>query len=143
MCRGMLMTACDVAAITKPWSVQKRVAVTVAHEFFEQGDREREQLDSEPMAMMDRKKKHELPKMQVGFIDFICLPLYEPLANLVQGLVPLLEGVKKNRHEWQNLADNPELTVVDSDPKVSETSPCPTCPATADVKHSTANQTEI
>ena len=49
MCRGMLMTACDVAAITKPWSVQKRVAVTVAHEFFEQGDREREQLDSEPM----------------------------------------------------------------------------------------------
>ena len=28
-------------------------------------------------AMMDRKKKHELPKMQVGFIDFICLPLYK------------------------------------------------------------------
>ena len=28
-------------------------------------------------AMMDRKKKHELPKMQVGFIDAICMPLYE------------------------------------------------------------------
>ena len=27
--------------------------------------------------MMDRKKKDELPKMQVGFINFICMPLYE------------------------------------------------------------------
>ena len=26
--------------------------------------------------MMDRKKKDDLPKMQVGFIDFICMPVY-------------------------------------------------------------------
>ena len=26
---------------------------------------------------MDRRKKEELPKMQVGFIDFICMTLYE------------------------------------------------------------------
>lgn len=47
--RGMLMTACDVAAITKPWEIQKRVATMVASEFFEQGDRERDELQSEPM----------------------------------------------------------------------------------------------
>ena len=28
-------------------------------------------------AMMDRKKKDELPKMQVGFIDAICTPIYK------------------------------------------------------------------
>ena len=28
-------------------------------------------------AMMDRDKKDELPKMQVGFIDAICLPIYQ------------------------------------------------------------------
>lgn len=27
--------------------------------------------------MMDRKKKDELPKMQVGFIDAICMPVYK------------------------------------------------------------------
>jgi hypothetical protein len=27
MLRGMLMTACDIAAITKPWSVQRRVSI--------------------------------------------------------------------------------------------------------------------
>ena len=45
----MLMTACDVAAITKPWEVQKRVAEMVTNEFFEQGDRERDDLHIEPI----------------------------------------------------------------------------------------------
>ena len=56
---------------------------------------------------MDRKKKDELPKMQVGFIDFICLPLYDVLAELLPGLNPLLEGVRHNRENWQALHENP------------------------------------
>ena len=47
--RGMLMTACDVAAITKPWTIQQRVAELVASEFFEQGDLERTNLHLEPI----------------------------------------------------------------------------------------------
>jgi hypothetical protein len=35
--RCMLMTACDIAAITKPWSVQKVVADLVMSEFHHQG----------------------------------------------------------------------------------------------------------
>ena len=27
--------------------------------------------------MMDRDKQDELPKMQVGFIDAICIPVYK------------------------------------------------------------------
>lgn len=36
--RCMLMTACDVAAITKPWSIQKVVADLVMSEFHQQGE---------------------------------------------------------------------------------------------------------
>ena len=43
------MTACDVAAITKPWEIQRRVAEMVTSEFFEQGDRERNDLHMEPI----------------------------------------------------------------------------------------------
>ena len=50
--RGMLMTACDVAAITKPWAVQQRVAELVASEFFEQGDLERTNLHLEPIVSL-------------------------------------------------------------------------------------------
>ena len=56
---------------------------------------------------MDRKKRDELPKMQVGFIDFICMPLYKVLAELLPGLNPLFHGVQCNRQNWQALHDNP------------------------------------
>lgn len=51
---GIMMTACDVSAIAKPWEVQHRVAKLVADEFFDQGDLEKLQLNTKPIAMMDR-----------------------------------------------------------------------------------------
>lgn len=69
--RSMLMTCCDIAAITKPWynrerpfnvsifqsivflftnrEIQKVVAELVASEFFQQGDIEKAQLNIEPI----------------------------------------------------------------------------------------------
>jgi len=103
--RGMMMTACDVSAITKPWEVQQRVAHLVAAEFFEQGDLERQKLGHEPIAMMDRHKAAELPKMQVGFIDAICTPVYKMLADLDSHFHPLYDGCMDNRTNWNGLAD--------------------------------------
>ena len=48
---GMMMTACDVAAITKPWEVQQQVAQLVASEFFEQGDLEKTKLNEIPIVL--------------------------------------------------------------------------------------------
>lgn len=59
---------------------------------------------------MDRRKKDELPKMQVGFIDFVCMPLYKMLSDLIPDLDPLLNGVKENRHNWHVLAQDPKGT---------------------------------
>ena len=57
---------------------------------------------------MDRKKKDELPKMQVGFIDFVCMPLYKILAELLPPLTCMHDGVTDNRKNWQTLADDPK-----------------------------------
>ena len=54
-----------------------QTANLVAEEFFQQGDLEQKELKATPMAMMDRKKKDELPQMQLGFVDSICLPIYK------------------------------------------------------------------
>lgn len=48
----MMMTACDVAAITKPWEIQKEVAQLVANEFFEQGDIEKTKLGEKPIVSL-------------------------------------------------------------------------------------------
>ncbi|XP_043266143.1 cGMP-specific 3',5'-cyclic phosphodiesterase-like [Colletes gigas] len=114
---GMMMTACDVSAIAKPWDVQHRVAKLVADEFFDQGDLERLQLNQQPVAMMDRERKDELPQMQVGFIDVICQPLYKVMSDTFPWIMPLYEGTMENRRHWQDLAEKVEmgLTWIDRD----------------------------
>ncbi|KAL2717962.1 hypothetical protein V1478_011838 [Vespula squamosa] len=114
---GMMMTACDVSAIAKPWEVQHRVAKLVADEFFDQGDLERLQLNQQPVAMMDREKRDELPQMQVGFIDVICMPLYKVMAETFPWIKSLYEGTMENRKHWQDLAEKVEigLTWIDRD----------------------------
>jgi hypothetical protein len=75
--RSMLMTASDIAASSKPWHVQQRVARLVTAEFIVQGDKERQELNIEPQALMDRDRQHELPQLQIRWIADICLPLYQ------------------------------------------------------------------
>ncbi|CAG5109013.1 5'-cyclic-AMP and -GMP phosphodiesterase 11 (Drosophila melanogaster) [Cotesia congregata] len=76
--RGMLMTVCDLAAITKPWEIEKRVAELVSSEFFEQGDIERRTLNITPIAF----------------------------ALLSDKLNPLMEGVRENKKKWLELAES-------------------------------------
>lgn len=107
--REMLMTACDVAAITKPWEIQKVVAELVASEFFQQGDIEKEELKIQPIDMMNREKKDELPLMQVRFIDAICIPVYEAFSKISDHMKVLEEGVKHNRSQWLKAAEERNL----------------------------------
>ena len=55
--RGLLMTACDLGAITKPWDIQQKMARLLSDEFFYQGDLEKEKLQLTPIQMMDRDYK--------------------------------------------------------------------------------------
>ncbi|CAH8644782.1 unnamed protein product [Heterobilharzia americana] len=105
----MFMTACDVSAITKPWPVQKMTAEMVANEFFEQGDLEKQQLNVTPAALMDRERSNELPKLQVSFIDFVCMPIYEAIVQVSPNFEPLLNGCKRNRSCWLILSENGEV----------------------------------
>ncbi|XP_014388954.1 PREDICTED: rod cGMP-specific 3',5'-cyclic phosphodiesterase subunit beta [Myotis brandtii] len=109
--RAMMMTACDLSAITKPWEIQSKVALLVAAEFWEQGDLERTVLDQQPIPMMDRNKAAELPKLQVGFIDFVCTFVYKEFSRFHEEILPMLERLQNNRQEWKALADEHEARV--------------------------------
>lgn len=64
-----------------------------------------------------RERKDELPKMQVGFIDVICVPLYRILSDTFPWIRPLYDGTLDNRQHWQDLAEKVEmgLTWIDHD----------------------------
>ncbi|KAG7272905.1 LOW QUALITY PROTEIN: hypothetical protein CRUP_002357 [Coryphaenoides rupestris] len=68
----------DIAIIATDLALYfKSVALSVAAEFWEQGDLERTVLEQQPIPMMDRNKSADLPKMQCGFIDFVCTFVYK------------------------------------------------------------------
>ncbi|KAL8187128.1 UNVERIFIED_CONTAM: Cone cGMP-specific 3',5'-cyclic phosphodiesterase subunit alpha' [Gekko kuhli] len=102
---AMMMTGCDLSAITKPWEVQSEVAIMVANEFWEQGDLERTVLQQQPIPMMDRNKSDELPKLQVGFIDFVCTFVYKEFSRFHKEITPMLNGLLNNRVQWKKRAD--------------------------------------
>ncbi|KFO22406.1 Dual 3',5'-cyclic-AMP and -GMP phosphodiesterase 11A [Fukomys damarensis] len=79
------------------------VAELVTSEFFEQGDRERSELKLTPSAIFDRNRKDELPRLQLEWIDSICMPLYEALVRVNVKLKPMLDSVAANRSEKQRL----------------------------------------
>ncbi|XP_047729275.1 dual 3',5'-cyclic-AMP and -GMP phosphodiesterase 11A isoform X2 [Prionailurus viverrinus] len=101
--RSMLMTACDLGAVTKPWEISRQVAELVTSEFFEQGDRERSELKLTPSAIFDRNRKDELPRLQLEWIDSICMPLYQALVKVNVKLKPMLDSVAANRSKWEEL----------------------------------------
>ncbi|XP_026149882.1 dual 3',5'-cyclic-AMP and -GMP phosphodiesterase 11A [Mastacembelus armatus] len=108
--RSMLMTACDLGAVTRPWQISKQVAELVTSEFFEQGDRERSELKLTPAAIFDRNRKDELPALQLEWIDGICKPLYQALLKLNRKLQPMVDGIDANRKKWQELCSSYEQT---------------------------------
>uniref|UniRef100_UPI003AAA972D dual 3',5'-cyclic-AMP and -GMP phosphodiesterase 11A-like n=1 Tax=Centroberyx gerrardi TaxID=166262 RepID=UPI003AAA972D len=108
--RSMLMTACDLGAVTRPWKISKQVAELVTSEFFEQGDRERSELKLTPAAIFDRNRKDELPALQLEWIDGICKPLYQALVKLNRKLQPMVDGIDANRRKWQELCSSYQQT---------------------------------
>ncbi|XP_010833684.1 PREDICTED: rod cGMP-specific 3',5'-cyclic phosphodiesterase subunit beta-like, partial [Bison bison bison] len=61
--------------------------------------------------MMDRNKAAELPKLQVGFIDFVCTFVYKEFSRFHEEILPMFDRLQNNRKEWKALADEYEAKV--------------------------------
>ncbi|XP_071837801.1 probable 3',5'-cyclic phosphodiesterase pde-5 isoform X3 [Apostichopus japonicus] len=99
LCNAIVMTACDLCAVCKPFDIQAKVAEDIFEEFYEQGDEEKAH-GRNPIPMMDRAKAHELPANQVSFIVGICLPCYDLLQQYIPNARPMLEGARTNLQNW-------------------------------------------
>lgn len=97
---ALMMTGADLCAVPKPWDTQRRTAEYLYEEFWAQGDEEKRK-GLQPIRMLDRLYRDEIPKQQVGFINFICLPLYTTLSKLLPESSALLERCKCIREHWE------------------------------------------
>ncbi|CAG5127119.1 unnamed protein product [Candidula unifasciata] len=108
---ALLMTACDLCSVFKPWHIHRQLVYDIMDEFWLQGD---EEIMSGlvPTDLMDRRKKAALPKLQVDFTKSICLPCYVLVHRLLPDTKPMLDGCTTNLKNWQKQADDSGGTEV-------------------------------
>ncbi|MFT7819177.1 cAMP and cAMP-inhibited cGMP 3',5'-cyclic phosphodiesterase 10A isoform X5 [Arapaima gigas] len=90
---GLMMTACDLCSVTKLWPVTRLTANDIYAEFWAEGD-EMKKIGMQPIPMMDRDKKDEVPQGQVGFYNAVAIPCYTTLSKIFPPASPLLRACR-------------------------------------------------
>ncbi|GFH20844.1 3'5'-cyclic nucleotide phosphodiesterase, partial [Haematococcus lacustris] len=97
--RKMALKCSDLGHLAAPLPVHLAWVSRLEAEFFAQGDAERAQgLTISPLC--DRTKQG-ITKSQVGFFEFVALPLFTNFTARFTAAKPLLRGVMANYHHWQ------------------------------------------
>ena len=99
------MTASDLSGGTKYWNCHYRLSKQVSSEFFNEGDLEKEKFKKEPIDSMNRNKAEKLPKIQIQFLQSVCVPLYKGLSQCNTNLEPMISGCNSNLQKWQKIID--------------------------------------
>eukprot|EP00462_Mataza_sp_D1_P018059 CAMPEP_0175139788 /NCGR_PEP_ID=MMETSP0087-20121206/11108_1 /TAXON_ID=136419 /ORGANISM="Unknown Unknown, Strain D1" /LENGTH=722 /DNA_ID=CAMNT_0016422859 /DNA_START=77 /DNA_END=2245 /DNA_ORIENTATION=+ len=99
----MTLKCGDLGHAAKPLNLHTSWTMRVNEEFYAQGDDERKAgLQISPF--MDREKA-DLPRSQLGFMNFLVMPMYEEFLKLVdpENKFPCIENLTKNRNHWKSL----------------------------------------
>eukprot|EP00276_Gloeochaete_wittrockiana_P003395 CAMPEP_0184651034 /NCGR_PEP_ID=MMETSP0308-20130426/8591_1 /TAXON_ID=38269 /ORGANISM="Gloeochaete witrockiana, Strain SAG 46.84" /LENGTH=688 /DNA_ID=CAMNT_0027084951 /DNA_START=573 /DNA_END=2635 /DNA_ORIENTATION=+ len=101
---NLAIKCADVSNGAKKLPVYLQWAERVMEEFYRQGDLEKARsLAVSPW--MDREDAQEV-KCQLGFLDFICLPMYASWVGQFHDSQLVLDTAKANRQYWQDCADS-------------------------------------
>ncbi|XP_063682768.1 3',5'-cyclic-AMP phosphodiesterase 4C-like isoform X3 [Bolinopsis microptera] len=109
-----IVHSCDISSATKALPIYKAWTEKIIEEFYQQGDRERE-LGLNLSPMCDRQDP-SIEKSQVGFIDYIVLPLWETLGELMFPYCQeMLTQLNENRmYYFSRIPESPRCSITDS-----------------------------
>ncbi|XP_074780988.1 cAMP and cAMP-inhibited cGMP 3',5'-cyclic phosphodiesterase 10A isoform X1 [Athene noctua] len=107
---GLMMTACDLCSVTKLWPVTRLTANDIYAEFWAEGD-EMKKTGIQPIPMMDRDKKDEVPQGQIGFYNAVAIPCYTTLAQIFPPTGPLLRACRDNLSQWEKVTRGEEASI--------------------------------
>jgi 3',5'-cyclic-nucleotide phosphodiesterase len=99
----LIMKVADISNVSRPFNLADKWCDILNIEFFHQGDLEKEVGIGLTSPLNDRETSNK-PKSQIGFYNFICIPLYTVLARQHPPLHVLIDSVKSNLQKWVELA---------------------------------------
>jgi len=98
----MALKCADLGHLALCWNSHMRWVQRLESEFFTQGDKEISFGMPSVSFLMDRKKPGA-SDTQVGFFDFVVLPLYRAFTDAFPSALPMLHGVEANYSRWQEV----------------------------------------
>ncbi|KAG2497634.1 hypothetical protein HYH03_004373 [Edaphochlamys debaryana] len=99
----LALKVADIGHLGSELGVHKRWLAALEEEFFRQGDREREL--GLPISPLFDRTKTGVSKSQVGFMDFVALPLVRALADAFPGARGMQVCFEANYQHWKEQAD--------------------------------------
>ena len=100
----VVITCADIGHSAKVRHLHGQWSSLIIEEFFLQGDKERD-LNLTISPFMDRGAENSA-KNQIGFFDFIVLPFYETVAEVIfdGAFSAILGNIKENYKLWKHAA---------------------------------------
>ena len=96
----LLLKGSDVSNVSRPFELADKWCDVLCEEFFRQGDLEKANGMEFTSALNDREHLDK-PKSQIGFYQFVCLPLFEAIAKAVPKLYCNVQQVSSNLEQWK------------------------------------------
>jgi 3',5'-cyclic-nucleotide phosphodiesterase len=98
----LLLKVGDISNVSRPFAIADKWCDILNKEFFHQGDLEKTSGIGLTSPLNDRDAANK-PKSQIGFYNFICLPLYTAVARLYPPLMANVDSIQQNLATWKDL----------------------------------------
>lgn len=98
---NMIIHSADISNPAKPAFIQKTWVDLVFIEFFKQGDLEKK--SNLPISLLCDRAITNIDKSQIGFINFVVMPTFDSLINVVPEINQFMEYIRQNLKRYEDL----------------------------------------
>ena len=84
--------ACDLSPSTRAFPIVREWIYLLFAEFFRQGDLEKEK--GFPITFLCDRNATNIAKAQPGFCNFVCIPMFNEISNVMPLCAPLIAQLK-------------------------------------------------
>jgi hypothetical protein len=103
---SMIIHSADISNPAKPNHIQKTWVDLIFIEFFKQGDLENN--SHLPVSLLCDRATTNIDKSQVGFMNFVVIPTFESLLNVIPEVTPFMDFIKINLKKYEELTKQGE-----------------------------------
>lgn len=104
------MHAADISTQTRPFALAKEWTELLYQEFFTQGDLEKHQ--SLPVSFLCDRETTQISQSQPGFLNFLLIPLFKTITEVMPGVVAFVKNAEQNSEEWKKFDEGSEFKKI-------------------------------